>query len=410
MTWPDEWMDPVEQKREIAAAVDWFKEALTSKDDVAQDLVDPRLPLLPPVADWCKAVDNASWNNRDWALGLWHVALGQTLRDQRIVIGDRWLDGRFHLLILAESSSGKTLAADQARHLLERSPRDPPYDVRPILEATTAALIGSSEIRKVKGASVMEKVPGMLESADLLHWDEAEAMFTETGYNVNLLRVLNQTMNPIGSPGNVIGKELKGVSVKVRPKCSLLMTAVDFLEIPEEIFRCGFYQRIGVMRKVLSIEQRLKNARREKEVIDKGTTAIEQLGRAIEYVERMRQTYAYPVKWDLHRITGYVYGKFTQMIKAAQKNEQVRPYLVDFAERYKDKLFILSVHNCAMRTIDEPLDPTKPRIVEPEDAGRAWIVVKTCMEQFFYYATEISYNWEHLHRKNIRHRTLGPTP
>lgn len=399
--WPED--DDV-PRREVAAAVDWFEEALSERDDVADDLLDPRYPLSSQAAAWCKAVDHASWNNQDWALGLWHVMLGQVLREQRVEIGNRWLDGRFHLLILAPSSSGKTLAADQARRVLEGVQLGPErvMEVRPILEATTAALIGSAERRRVKGQSVLELIPGLLESADILHWDEAEAIFHETSWNVNLLRVLNQTMNPIGSAGNVIGKELRGATNVVRPKCSLLMTAVDFLTIPEEILRCGFYQRVGVMRKVLTPEQRRKNRLREKDLIESGGTAERELGETTRYLEHLAGLYGVPRKWDFRGVAGMINLKYKKMLDAAGKNEVVRPYLEDFAERYADKLYILSMHNCATRTSGD--GSGGPRVISTQDVARAWVVVKVCMGQFFHYVTGIAYSFDSLHRANIRRR------
>jgi hypothetical protein len=407
--WPEGPPLTPQERHEIVAAVDWFGEALSEKGDIAEDLVDPRYPLLPAQKDWCGVVDNASWNNRDWALGLWHVILGQLLREQKVWIGNRWLDGRFHLLILAPSSSGKTLAADQARRILEHIQRFDkgmavaPFEVRPVIEATTAALVGSAQQRKVKGGVERVVVPGLLDKADILHWDEAEAIFHETSYNANLLRVLNQAMNPIGSPGNVVGKELAGVTNTVQPKCSLLLTAVDFLAIPEPILRCGFYQRIGVMRKVLTTEQRRANRLREKQLMDAGEkarTGAESL-RVEEYLNKLAGVYSHDFKWDFRRVTGMVQGKYVKMLEAAGKQEAVRPYLEDFAERYTDKLYILAMHNCAVRTIDAPI-LDRARVIEPEDVGRAWVVVKTCMRQFFHYITEIAYTFESLHRRNIR--------
>lgn len=415
--WNDE--PTPDERKEMAAQVDWFGDTLSSKEDIASDLIDPRYPLvgpLRPMADWCDAVDTASWNNRDWALGLWHVLLGQVLRNQRIRVGAEHFDGRFHLLILAPSGSGKTRAANQARRALAKVQvweadsavaggyRAVPLEVRPMVEATTAALVGGTTTQ----GKLKVPTPGLLETADLIHWDEAEAMFHETTYNANMLRVMNMAMNPIGTPGNMVVKELSGVSNVVNPKCSLLMTAVDFLAIPEQLLRNGFFQRIGVMRKTLTPEQRRANRRREKQIIDQDLSVERQLDSTLNYLSDLALEYRLPQHWKFSRVSGMMLNKYDKMLEAAGKNEQVRPYLEDFAERYMDKLYILSMHYAAMRTKGtSSINASTDRTVEIEDVARAWVVVKTCMKQFFFYVMEIAHMWKYAGEKKARQRFLS---
>jgi hypothetical protein len=156
------------------------------------------------------------------------------------------------------------------------------------------------------------------------------------------------------------------------------------------------------MRKVLTQEQRIKNRLREKALMDSGARADTEMGRTIDYIELLARLYAQRRAWDFRRVTGMIHNKYVRMLEAAAKQDVVRPYLEDFAERYTDKLYILSMHNAALRTMND--GSAAARVVTAEDVGRAWIVVKTCMVQFFRYVTEIAWAFESLHRRNVRMR------
>jgi hypothetical protein len=364
-------------------SVDWWG-LLSDKDDMAESITD-RYGLPAPVEAWCKTIENASWNNREWALGLWHLVVGQILREQRIDIGTYWHDGRFHLLILAPSSTGKTRACDAAMRMLGRVVRpvtnDEYFEVRPIVEATTAALIGGTKM--VKGQPTATE--GLLAHTDVLRWDEASPVFIKvearSPYAQNLLAVINQSLNPIGSEGNVIGKELSGVTNVVKPKCSFLLSSATYADIAETTLRTGFFQRFGIMHKVPSVEQRLANRKREKEIIDKKLRPTSETREAIEFLDRMAaQFWLERQPWDFTKVTGMILNKHRRLLEASNEYPGLRRYLGDFVERYTDKLFVLSMHYCAARIVAGEEDK---RVITSADVGRAWVVVKTCAAQFW---------------------------
>lgn len=369
---------------------------LGDKDDIAESITE-RYGLPPAVEAWCKAIENVSWNNRDWALGLWHLVVGQILREQHVDIGNYWHDGRFHLLILAPSSSGKTKACDAAVTMLDKMELpvsgQEHFEVRPIVEATTAALVGSAKERKSKGETVREVVPGLLATADIIRYDEASPVFLKVDarspYAQNLLAVINQSMNPIGSQGNIIGKELAGVTNTVTPKCSFLMSSATYMDVAESTLRTGFFQRFGIMHKDPSSEQRVTNRMREKDIIDKHLRPTSEQRDAVNALEALAaRFYIKRADWDFTRITGMVQNKHRRLLAASMEYPGLRKYLGDFVERYTDKLYVLSMHYCAARLVGEPSLPLR---VSTEDVGRAWVVVKTCAAQFWSFLEQFEF-------------------
>src|SRR5206468_2113023 len=114
--------------------------------------------------------------------------------------------------------------------------------------------------------------------------------------------------------------------------------------IPEEVLRNGFYQRIGVMRKQITPDQRKANRRKEKHFADSGITTDPEMLRTRDYLNELAEFYKIPQKWNFTHVSGMLLNKFDQMVDAAGANDQVRPFLEDFAERYMDKLRILAMH------------------------------------------------------------------
>jgi hypothetical protein len=216
-----------------------------------------------------------------------------------------------------------------------------------------------------KGKLQNKRVHGILETADLIFWDEGEVLFKETGYSKYLLNLIDATLNPIGSKSSYIKVGLKGALMDnvddeekgFQPHCTLAITSYEIKNVVSHILHKGAFQRLYFYPRHLSRETRWNN-------IDRG---IDNLGNNFDYQTKLSQiaTYVADVSDEYKGGISVDFNHVKPTIRLCMKRyhqtmlehsvTDVKTIMDEFVSRYLIKLSGLSIHRMMLDKRETPI-------------------------------------------------------
>jgi len=292
-----------------------------------------------------------SFNNPMYSKASFHTLIGQIIKEQTVNKGAVKVDARINTAILQDSGSGKSTPSDFITKLGEGLG----LRIRTVDEFTDASLLGTIEevYENVEGELVKDYAvnPGLLETSDILHWDEGSTLFNPKPHQISTLNFLQKALNPIGSQSNHIYKKLaRGPEINIYPTCSILLTTYYPENIVAKVAATGFLQRLLVVPRRLSTNDRELNAYHDIEVLGVEIDFEEGIGMLIDRLSEVRNfstgekiKFTPTIKPVLkNKVTG-----FLNLIKTP--NERISRLLHTFLPRYQNFLYLLSMHHASLR-------------------------------------------------------------
>jgi hypothetical protein len=147
-----------------------------------------------------------------------HVLLGQLTNYIKIRIMRGYDDNRISLMYLAPSGTGKSVASDVYGAISEHLE----FNTVEVDDYSDRSVVGTVK-EDEGGEMVVHK--GFLETADIVHADEAEVLFLPSRYAPRTKTFIQKSLNAIGSRSNKVTRQVGGESVEVTPTCSYIFTS-----------------------------------------------------------------------------------------------------------------------------------------------------------------------------------------
>ena len=291
-----------------------------------------------------------SHNNELYAKITFHVIFGQLFKHLRIYKGGNWLDPRVHLLLIQASGSGKSTPFDFIFNITEK------LGISAVMpdSITDAALVGTvEEIKSKKGEkSEYEIVPGILDYADILIWDEAEMLLSDNPkqHAQDAVYYFQKALNPLGSKSSIISKKLAhGEWINLAPHCSLLLVAANIENLDEQVLTKGICQRLLFFPRDLSTEERVDNDMKDVEKVGQKTVMEIDTISIVERLKELREQFK-DVKLEFDDGVIPLLKNKTNSLHSliSTSDEHIKNLLQSFIARYKNIILVLGVHHALM--------------------------------------------------------------
>lgn len=360
---------------------------------------------VPQMKRWVQEVDHTCFGHDDWAVASWYFVAAIAFRDAFIPRGAARINPLLHMLIIAPPASAKSTLGDMVRFALkscswpDATGEGEPFDVsvNVPLDMTTAGALGSLDAQKQKQQTVYVETLGAMEKYDAVMWDEAGSARSETTWNVNLLRGLNQVMD-----GRVLDRDLKGGVKQSQPKAALWMTAPDDFGFDDGILRTGFPQRMLTFWDQPTPEQDASVADRAASALSEGAPPVEGMEGCVKDFQRLfdYSRLVGHVKLDWRGVGGGFRGlsvRLTEMAQArvltsSSKMDSSARWMRSFVHRYRDTAIKLAALNALARcAFTEEMKPVVR--VSATDFQVAAGLVKVSAAQVFEYT--VSKAWKY---------------
>jgi hypothetical protein len=303
------------------------------------------------VEQFSTAFELFSYNNALFGRLCAHTLLGQILRNVRIHFGPIFIDPRISLFFIQPSGTGKstpwTFIKEVGTHV--------GLKMDDIDEATDAALVGTEEAEEVIDPEsktktiVHNEIKGKLAEADILHYDEGQMLVRRGQYAQNTLAWFQKALNPIGSGQNLITKNLAHKEISFHPSCSLLITSHEIENLMETVLNTGFFQRIVLYPRYVSIDERklnefLRASRFGKKIFSE--LDVETLGDKLMAVAKKNEKFEVTVHPNVYPLANQGIENRYKLVETA--HERVREIMATFIPRYDNLMYIFSVHHCCV--------------------------------------------------------------
>ena len=328
---------------------------------------------------WTAVFCEYSYNNERYAQLCFHLVLGQIYKNRFIVKGSQRLDGRINIAAFWDSSGGKSAPYGFVRDMLMSAGKD----VRDLDDFTDAALIGTwrqaddnDEEDEAEGGLILE--PGIMQLADVIHFDEASTLFMETQHTKKAVNFLEKALNPIGSAHNLISKKLaSGPAIEFHSDLSLYLTTYIPENIGQEFLNKGLMQRTLVLPKKLSFNQRVDNLRIDVDKLGRVTVTPEQYEEmrtiitTLHRQEVLRQAEEYyDLDWD--NVREFVKNRAVRLLMMTEKLDAgVQSVATSLIARYTNFMYVIAMHAACIRG---------DRVINREDVDYAYEFIRTIME------------------------------
>jgi hypothetical protein len=286
-----------------------------------------------------------------------HVILGQILKYHKIYFGPIWIDPRVSLFLVQPSGTGKSTPWE----FISKVAQAGGLNVSDMDDISDAALIGGIEdVEELDPetrtkVTIHKEVSGLLQECDLLHYDEGKMIVERPSYAANILTWLQKALNPIDSEQNVCVRRLKYGTIRVKPTCSLIITSHPIEELLNTVLDTGFFQRIVLYCRDISISQRqsLEFMRVDRLGVksEKAPLDIKGLG---EKINQIRAHYKDKDVVFSENVKPILKGNIKKLYdEIAPTHERVKEIMATFVPRYANIMYVLAYHHACDRLSDE---------------------------------------------------------
>jgi len=272
----------MDKKEEIATGWDeldhYQREMQKQKEIEERKKYEKRLALkdyeeLSLKEKYLSLANQVSFNNLLLNEDLFHVLIGQLVRNVKIRKGVVEIDPRINIALLQPTRTGKGRAADFFLWFC----RELGLKIKRPTEWSDAGLLGHIENfveseydKKVKKWVQKRKrkvVYGAFKDCDIFYQPEGSSLFSTTRakWKENTLNYINIALDPIGS--NLLQKKLSHEEViEFYPAFSAVVFSQYYHAVSEEIMRSGFLQRFLFVPRNVTVQERRENAKKDAEL------------------------------------------------------------------------------------------------------------------------------------------------
>lgn len=297
-----------------------------------------------------------------------YMILGQLLKDDiEIRSHARTFDTRSSVLWMGPMRSGKSITADYISAISKKVG----LKFVSVDQFNDASLIGSAPFMNNRG-KVIESEPGLLETADILHLDEASVLFQKNIHTQNSLNYLQKALNPMNSESSVLRKKTAhGDMIEFNSSVSFWFTTFPPKDLHQHIMNRGLFQRMILYPKNISRAQRreisLKRANSlwsDEPLVQTDKIALEFLNikRHYESIELGLGSNFFPVLKNKYR-------SYHEYIERTMPN--VYEVAASFIPNLENYLVVFSALNAAMKYNDK---------ITEEDINEAHNLLKVILQ------------------------------
>lgn len=304
-----------------------------------------------------------SYNNHMFALLALHLILGRCTSNVMIPKKNLWIDGRISFWYFAPPSSGKSTPYDFIFGILNGIGEI----ISDVDDTSDAALIGHHDEEE---QDVL--IPGILDRGGVVHYDEAAFLLSKNQYSEKLKGFFQKALNPIGSESNTITREFKNDKVTINPTCSFYLTSYLPDGIVEEVLGTGMLQRILVLMKDVSTDDRRANSYVDiSNLGEEPSTLKEDKEYFIKKFKHVQEKYNNPeVKFDWKIVKPLLRNYSDKLLNLSSRSpSNTRKLMETFQPRELDMLYILAMHYCCLRD---------DNVITIEDVEQAFVVISSC--------------------------------
>ena len=312
----------------------------------------------PQLKIWIEAFRQWSHHNDIYGILCFHIMMGIALKDTKIMKGGSYIDPRINVFLLQGSSSGKS----EGYNFLAKIADQMKIKVDDKVDLTDASLIGTIDEEELYDKETGTKSknyiinPGTLKDAQLVYFDEASTLLKETQFKQNVIIYFQKAMNPIGSPSNLLSKDLRHGTVEFNPSPSFLFNTYEPANIKDIALNTGFFQRCLTFPRHLSREDR--------ELMDKNDTESYFSKKAdVNFVEIAEMFTGAREKYNNKQVKLSEFSialkkvidnkKATFRKLAENSSHSIRMLMDGFIPRYSNMMVVLAYHSMVMRGDDK---------------------------------------------------------
>jgi len=350
---------------------------------------------------WTNIFCEYSYNNEKYAQLCMHLVLGQIYRRRFIIKGAQRLDGRVSIAAFWDSSGGKSAPYGFVKSMLEAAD----LDVADLDDYTDAGLVGTwreaeEHDDEENGELILE--PGILQTTDVLHFDEASTLFMETTHTKKAVNFLEKALNPIGTPQNMITKKLaRGPPIEFYSDLSLFLTSYIPEHLGEEFLNKGLMQRVIVLPKRLTFQNRIDNIRLDASKLGIESVVPEDLEALRAWIKReaedeyarVRNGIPHEFNWDAVR--EYIKTLNVRLLNmTTMLDSGVQAIATSIISRYCNHMYVIATHSASIR------GDTK---ITKDDIDYAYRLIKEIMDYLLPFLEMDA----HIRRKDARESKLS---
>ena len=293
---------------------------------------------------WLERFNEYSYNNERFGLIALHMVIGQLLKYQHIPKRGQTLDLRIHIYPMMDTGSGKSVAVDMIRNMTDQ------LQLKTISldEITDASLIGTIVAQNDPETGEVEYVttPGVLEDADIIHFDEAEVLFNPGKHNQNAKIYFQKAMNPIGTASNLINKKLAhGDMIEVPVHGSFLFTSYVPMQFEQTVVHTGFLPRIVMEPKELHTSDRIKNSSLDIDALGEHAQFANNDTDILSILRQIQNIGKTKIDFNFKHVKPLLKNKTNIMYDLGQNSSHLAQKLINgFIPRYQNHLYVLAAH------------------------------------------------------------------
>ena len=325
---------------------------------------------------WTNVFCEYSYNNEMYAQFCFHLVLGQVWKRRFIWKGAQRLDGRISIGAFWDSSGGKSAPYGLVKEALEAGGKT----VSDLDDFTDAALVGTwTENEDEDGEDELILEPGILQVSDVIHFDEASTLFIETSHTKKAVTFIEKALNPMESAQSLIVKKLaRGPPIEFMCDLSLYLTSYIPEGLGEEFLNKGLMQRVLILPKRLTFQDRVDNIRADADRLGRQTVAPEAKEAIMEWIgneareeyDRLHRGELWHWIWD--DVREYVKNRNVRLLMMTQNlDTAVQLVANSMVARYCNFMYVIATHSAS---IDRRVRISK------DDVDYAYSLVRQTME------------------------------
>ncbi len=303
---------------------------------------------------YSKVFDGYSYFNKLYGLSTIHLLTGRILLQEKksLSFGYRQLDPRASVIYLKKTFTGGSSGFDIVKKIADNIG----VNIYSIDDVSDSGLIGTikKEIDEETGNEEYGVVGGILgnDKIDILYIDEASVLFQKNvaPYQAKLKNFIQKTLNPLGSATSSLRKRLAHGEININPKQSIYLVSFFPEAIDETIVQTGFLQRPLTIPRYTTLEDRVKNAFRDIDMLGEKSDT----GEVDEIIESFLETRKFIRETDEFTINPEIKPQLKSYTEDMAKIlESTSASMQDsggsFLSSYQRHFAVLSWHHAALR-------------------------------------------------------------
>lgn len=300
---------------------------------------------------WSSRFEEFSYNNEMFGKFSLHLLVGQLLKYNSIKKKGQSIDLRFNIYAMMDTGSGKSAALDMVYPYAEKLD----LNFVSIDTSTDASLLGTVEAQNEYNEYNDKEtkyiiVDGLLKDADIVHYDEAEALLIANKNSDQTKLYFQKGMNPIGTPSNILMKKLAhGDPIRFPCTSSFYFTSYVPEKFESLAVHTGLLQRVGLCPKELTYQDRLNNSFKDIDFLGEEEITLDSDREIMSMLRQVQSAGECHLDFDFSGVKPVLKNRVKAMYDIAQTSSfSIQKLYNGFVPRYQNHLYVLACHHAVL--------------------------------------------------------------